>query len=147
MRFFFTPEVHSSHMNLTRGIVFLDWAKIETTRSKAKEESDFLRDFFTVSFANSLTEPTENALFGNQNNVADNLELVVTINESLKTKREFFSIRDFYSYGLKNFDFKVDFTKNIQNKCWISVDSPSTINFNFKGIKSHFIELSIFVIR
>jgi hypothetical protein len=97
-------------MSLTRGIVFLDWAKI-------------------------------------QNNVSDSLELVVTINESLKTKQESFLIRNFYSYGIQNFDYKVDFTKNIHKKCWISVDSPSTINFNFKGIKSDFIELAIFVIR
>lgn len=82
-----------------------------------------------------------------KNNVAAPLELVVSIDDSKTLKQESFLLRKFSSSLVETFNQKVDFTKKIENKCWISINSPSTINFSFKGMQSHVIELAVFVIR
>jgi hypothetical protein len=82
-----------------------------------------------------------------KNNTIAPLELVVTIDDSKTIQQESFLLRKFSSSRVETFNQKVDFTKKIENKCWISINSPSTINFSFKGMQSHLIELAVFVIR
>ena len=83
-----------------------------------------------------------------KNSALAQLELVVTIMDDSKTlKQESFMLRKFSSSLLQTFNQKVNFTKKVENKCWISINSPSTINFSFKGMQSHVIELAVFVIR
>jgi hypothetical protein len=56
---------------------------IETPRSKADEESDSVKDFFSVLFAYPVAEPTGNALTGIQNSLISDNFLIFMVNLQL----------------------------------------------------------------